>query len=394
MYLQNTSLSGSRTLAVIVPDSLSELVSKGEVVDRYYNPGNYFESVHIIMTKQDVISTDALQCMVGRAHLSLHHLATDKYRLLQAVISRNILLAPWIKQGLDLLRRIKPDLIRVHYGILEGYLARRAALSLQCKYVISIHTDMGKNRLFPNRFEDFAYKFAVRPLHRAVLKPADAIFCVYQSAAGFAGSCGAKNIHLIYNSVSRDIAVKENYILGSKPRVLTVNRMLPGKNPGNIIRAVEGLDCDYDVIGQGPLREPLMIMARELGLESKVRFIPSIPNKKLVASLAQYDIAVFHSDYNEVSKGVLEASLAGLPIVINRNLSRLVPEFNGDWLLLCEDTKEGYRDALGTLLADSKMRARLGRAARDYALAHWDPARMEQSMMAVYRELLEASRAF
>ena len=37
-------------LLVIVPHGLSEILAKGEVVDRYYTPGNLFERVDIVMT--------------------------------------------------------------------------------------------------------------------------------------------------------------------------------------------------------------------------------------------------------------------------------------------------------------------------------------------------------
>src|SRR5580704_18008108 len=40
-------------LFVIVPDRLSALVSKGEVTQRYYNPGNLFRVVHLFMTNDD-----------------------------------------------------------------------------------------------------------------------------------------------------------------------------------------------------------------------------------------------------------------------------------------------------------------------------------------------------
>ena len=60
----NTQMSESR-LMVLIPDRLSDLVSKGEITERYYNPGNLFDEVHIVMTNDDKPDPVALQKMVG-----------------------------------------------------------------------------------------------------------------------------------------------------------------------------------------------------------------------------------------------------------------------------------------------------------------------------------------
>ena len=41
------------SLMVILSDRLSELIDKGEVVPRYYNPGNLFRTVHIVLCNDD-----------------------------------------------------------------------------------------------------------------------------------------------------------------------------------------------------------------------------------------------------------------------------------------------------------------------------------------------------
>lgn len=41
------------TLLVIISDRLSHIIKKGELIDRYYNPGDLFKHVHILMTNSD-----------------------------------------------------------------------------------------------------------------------------------------------------------------------------------------------------------------------------------------------------------------------------------------------------------------------------------------------------
>ena len=61
----------TRRLLVIISDRLSTLVHKGEVTQRYYNPGNVFEEVHILEINDDRPEAAAVQPMVGDATLDL-----------------------------------------------------------------------------------------------------------------------------------------------------------------------------------------------------------------------------------------------------------------------------------------------------------------------------------
>ena len=60
------------SLMVIIPHGLSELVTKGEVVERYYNPGELFSRVDIVMTAEDRPDPAQVAPMVGDAELHLH----------------------------------------------------------------------------------------------------------------------------------------------------------------------------------------------------------------------------------------------------------------------------------------------------------------------------------
>jgi hypothetical protein len=62
-----------KRLLVIVPDRLSDIAGKGEVQPAYYNPGELFDEVHILMTNDDRPPIEPLQYMVGRAKLFVHN---------------------------------------------------------------------------------------------------------------------------------------------------------------------------------------------------------------------------------------------------------------------------------------------------------------------------------
>ena len=61
-------------LMVIVPDRVSDFLEKGEVVDRYYNPGNLFEEVHLVLVNDDRPDPAFLQRLAGTARVYVHNL--------------------------------------------------------------------------------------------------------------------------------------------------------------------------------------------------------------------------------------------------------------------------------------------------------------------------------
>ena len=41
-----------KKLAILMYDDLKKLIKKGEVIDRYYNPNNFFHEIHFYLINQ------------------------------------------------------------------------------------------------------------------------------------------------------------------------------------------------------------------------------------------------------------------------------------------------------------------------------------------------------
>lgn len=373
---------------VIVPDRLTDIVRKGEVTPRYYNPGELFREVHLVLMNDDRPDPAAVQPMVGAARLELHNLigSQGKY-LLRTLGWQRPLLEPLLRRAVALAREVRPQLVRTHNNFLEGVVAQRLKSALGIPYIVSLHGVWDIDDRTTARGRVLAH--FRRKLERVALADADAVIAVYSPIIRYAKEYGARRVELIYNIVAgASVARKRDYALNRPPRLITINRQLQEKNPANIIRAVAALDCRYTLVGTGPLHEPLKALAAELGCGDRVRFVPSMPNADLCASLAEYDLMVSHCDYWGMSKTMIEGGLAGLPIVINRHPQIAIGEYEGDWLVECENSPEGYRAALEGLLGSEERRAELGRRAAQVARTRFDPATMEEKTVALYREAM------
>ena len=382
----------SKKLLVCIGDRLSALVAKGEVTDRYYNPGDLFDEVHILMTNDDQPDPAAVQKMVGQARLYLHNLPGPSFQ--RTLGWQPVFMQGWIEQGVALARQIGPLLMRAHGNGPNGYLAAQIKRQLGIPLVVSLHNhpDEGKRRRtawWPTWRQRLLLE-RHKVFERETLRRADCVIGVYEPIREYAVRYGAQRVEVIYNVINpTHLRRKTDYELHSPVRIISVGNQMPGKIPDNVIRAVAQTSAELTLVGRGEYHEYLRSVARERGIEERVViFRPSVPNDQLCEMLPDYDIFATHTDYLGIPKAVMEPLLTGLPVVLNQREGKLVPELQGDWVLLVDNTPEGYLGALNRLLTDHALREALGQRGYAYAQEHFAPQKMEQQVIDLYRELV------
>ncbi len=160
---------------------------------------------------------------------------------------------------------------------------------------------------------------------------------------------------------------------GVAPRLVFLGRLTSGKRPDWFLDAVRrlrerGSQVEGVIVGDGPLSEALAPLAAEAGVEMLGRRddIPEI--------LADADVFVFTGvSEGEGMPGVLiEAGLAGLPAVataVSGAGTVIVHGVTG--LVVPVDDLDALVDALHQLVIDSRLRGRMGAAARQRCLEHF-----------------------
>jgi glycosyltransferase involved in cell wall biosynthesis len=379
-------------LLVIIPDRLSDLAAKGEITARYYNPGGLFDEVHIVMTNDDRPDPGPLAKTAGRARLFLHNLPLPSFALTLGWQPR--LMQDWVRAGVRLAEEIRPAIIRAHGNYWNGYLAAQIKKRLSLPLVVSLHINpdvdlRGGTPWWPGWKRRLAFE-AMLKFEKETLKTADWVLPVYEPIRGYAERRGARRIEVCYNVINPEhLRKKESYSLHRPPRIISVGRQIPAKNPDNLIRAAARLpEVELTLVGDGESHGHLRQVARDCGLSSRVVFRQSVPNDELCAALPEFDLFATHTEYWEISKSVLEPLLTGLPVVLNRRRGEPVPELQGDFLLLVDNTPEGYGQALERLLTNHAFREELGRRAYAHAQALWAPAVTEAKYVEIYRSLL------
>jgi glycosyltransferase involved in cell wall biosynthesis len=168
-------------------------------------------------------------------------------------------------------------------------------------------------------------------------------------------------------------------------KIVFVGRLEPDKNPAMVLEAARGLGVEVLFIGQGSLGAALARQAAQSGVTA--RFVACVPHLELPGYLAG-SLFILPSPREGHPKTLIEAMAAGAAVIGSDapGIREVIqPEITG---LLAHDAT-GLREAAGRLLADSALRARLGRAAREFAREHYSFPRalaVETSLVAELSE--------
>lgn len=132
------------------------------------------------------------------------------------------------------------------------------------------------------------------------------------------------------------------------------------------LSSIRERDAILMLVGDGDLREAFARMAREYGVTERVRFAGAVPHASLPAYYAASDVVVLPSFPPESFGLVLiEAMACGRPVVAHAIPGvRSVVEHGVDGFLVRPGDMVDLANAIGVLLADSHLRARMGAAGR------------------------------
>lgn len=281
-------------------------------------------------------------------------------------------------------RRIAPDVVHTHmvhadvYGSLAAHLARRPFVSTR-------HND-DRYLLGPFRHVDRAFMHgvarivaisdAVKRFHIEAGLPADKLV----------------TIHYGLDEPPRspsEVTPAELSIPDNAPLLLAVGRLIEQKDHATLLRAFARIretnpDAHLGILGWGRLEPDLHRLSAELGLTGSVHIPGRVEPRDW---LARADVFVHTSRWEGFGIVLLEAMLAGLPVVATRVSA--VPEIvlDGETGLLTEPgDAAGIAAAVRALFDAPDRRRAFGEAGRARATQEFSVSRMAERTLAVYED--------
>ena len=316
----------------------------------------------------------------------------DAERFHRALDDRGI---PWrrVRCGSDISPRLattvvravrdtRPDLLHTHMVHADAY-GSVAARVLRTPFVSTRHND-DRYLLGPFRFVDRAFMHgvsaviaisdAVREFHIEAGLPADKLVTIHYGLDALP-------------STPSEVTPTEAGVPEGSPLLLAIGRLIEQKDHATLLDAFARVRGDHAearlaILGWGRLEDATRARARALGVDDAVvlpgRVEPS-------AWLARADIFAHTSRWEGFGIVLLEAMLAGLPIVATAVSA--IPEIVVDGetgVLTPPGEPEPLAGALSALLEDPLRRRALGEAGRRRALGEFSVAKMAERTIAVY----------
>ncbi len=186
-----------------------------------------------------------------------------------------------------------------------------------------------------------------------------------------------------FRPAALDAAARARLGWGARPVVLTVGRLQKRKGHDVMIRALDRVrrelpDVLYAVLGAGEEEGPLRELVGGLGLNGHVQFLGECGDDGLVTAYQQCDLFVLPNrqvgrDIEGFGMVLLEAQACGKPVLAGASggtaETMKIPDTGR--VLSCDGPDE-LAPAVAELLTDPDRRARMGRAARAWAVERFD----------------------
>lgn len=200
-----------------------------------------------------------------------------------------------------------------------------------------------------------------------------------------------------FRAVDRREARKE-LSLAEKPTVVYVGRLVPRKGVDTLIEAFAllpgELDAQLVVVGgepgvyESPEIKRLSALASKLGVEERVVFTGSRPQRDLYRYYGAADVSVTVPHYEPFGMTPLEAMACGTPVIGSRvgGIKTSVADGKTGFLVPPKNA-ETLANRLLRLLSDENLRTRMGRAARRRIEEHYTWERIAALAAAAFSEV-------
>ena len=197
-----------------------------------------------------------------------------------------------------------------------------------------------------------------------------------------------QRITVIPNYVDTDLFAPDAGRKRAARKIAYVGRLEDAKNPLALLQAINGLDVQLVVAGDGSLGDEMRRVAAKERLN--VEFLGTVPHRELPRILQDATMFVIPSCYEGHPKALLEAMATGTP-VIGTDVPGIQDVISHrETGLLCDASPKGIRLAISEFLADADMGAEMGRRARDHVLNNFSLQRVTRMELDMLEEVVSA----
>lgn len=305
-------------------------------------------------------------------------------RVIFAARLATILSAPISPVLFDLVRRETPDIAHLHFPYPFGEIAHHF-FGRARRTILTYHSDIVRQR-----FTRALY----RPLMARVFARVDRIIATspnYIASSPILSRWKAKCavVPLGIDPTPFENARNSPSPLASRSTLLFVGKLRYYKGLNYLLDALRELPrARLIIVGTGPMERAWRALTRDLGVDTRVRFVGAVRADELPAYYAASDVFVLPASERSEAFGAvqLEAMAAGKPVVCTElGTGTSFVNVDGETgLVVPPRDPHALAAALARLLDDADLRARMGAAGRARVRQEFSLDKMATRVMRVY----------
>jgi len=290
------------------------------------------------------------------------------------------------------------DIIHLHFPYPLGEMARLFSGST-AKTIITYHSDIVRQKTLRTVYQPFLWR---------VLRQADRLIATsgrYIDTSPYLSQFKSKcriiplgtNVELFTRVNPQRVKELRAQLLAAQPDqllLLSVGRLRYYKGLDDLIRALPSIpNAHYVIVGTGPMEAEWQQLARSVGVADRITFAGEVADADLPLYYAACDLFVLPANARAEAFGtvIVEALAAGKPVIstevgtgtswvnVDGETGRVVPPHDPAVLA----------NAINEVLMNTKLRLRLGHAARVRAETEFTVERMIDRVYAEYEDLLK-----
>ena len=292
-----------------------------------------------------------------------------------------------IKAFAKVLDDVRSDiLLTANWGSIEWHLAnrgKRACPHIHFEDGFGADESINARRFTRDITRRIVFSLTKNTRPTAFVAPSRELASVFTTAWG----ASPDNVHFIQNGIDMDAFPMDNRASRASVTIGSVGALRAEKRIDRLIRVfamLENKNARLLIVGDGPERDNLERLARELGVSQRVSFAGL--QTDVASYYGQMDVFALTSDTEQMPISLIEAMATGLPVIATRVGD--VPVMLGsqsESFIVPPSDEAGFANSLSRLVGDAGKRESLGRNNAHTARARFSHA----AMLDTYRNLFE-----
>ncbi|HXF49565.1 MAG TPA: glycosyltransferase family 4 protein [Verrucomicrobiae bacterium] len=297
-------------------------------------------------------------------------------------------LAAFFFKTRKLVKKEKPALLHAHWWIPGGVVAFWNSFFSKTPYLVTLHgTD-----LMLLKKSGFLRGRAKRVFGRAAKITVVSSFLKNELVSLFPET--ESKIAVIPMPIDPEVLQREPKADATGKIILCPARLIEQKNLGMLLEAFVRVANEFPeakllIVGSGPKEAELKNKARNLDLEKKVEFLPSMPPAKLGKLYQAAEIVTLVSRNEGFGLVLVESFLFQKPVVAARSggISDIVTDGENGFLA-DPDNPDEMAHAFKKLLADADLRQRMGKRGHRTYTEKFSPEKLAEKFDRLYAEII------